>query len=300
MHIDEELFKTQVSKKQNELQNLYDSFCYVDDPEQLSKVESLLSKIGTIDLFQEGYVSQQHQRDLSIKFHWGHNHTFNESLSVNGRMADRHVNLMAQFMVRYGLSDDFFNGKDVLDVGCWTGGTTLLLKALGANRVVALEEVVKYQKAAQTLVVDIYAQENTNCAGGNLYSFEDAQKFDVIYFPGVIYHLSDPVLALRRLFNAARDGAVILVETMGLDQSGPVCEFHGNRVYSNGTIEELNRGGWNWFVPAPECLSRWMLEAGFVENNSFYSDVSKRVFSFGKRVSHQDITRAGLSVPEIF
>src|SRR5262245_31963855 len=39
-------------------------------------VAHLKNKIGSIDAASEGYADESRQRDLSIKFHWGHNHDF--------------------------------------------------------------------------------------------------------------------------------------------------------------------------------------------------------------------------------
>jgi tRNA (mo5U34)-methyltransferase len=209
---------------------------------------------------------------------------------------------MAQFMLRYNLSMDFFAGKDVIDVGCWTGGTTLLLKALGANEVLALEEVQKYAIVAKSLAQDLYKLDNVTCNGTNLFDLETQKKYDIIYFPGVIYHLSDPVLALRRLFNATKNGGIIFIETMGINAKEAICQFHGNKQYHNVDNEDsknLNRGGWNWFVPSASCLSLWLDEAGFENIDCYYSHHSNRVFGFAKRSKFNEITRAGLSVRNI-
>jgi len=75
------------------------------------------------------------QRDLSIKFLRGHNHRFAPDLQVEGRMKERHLSLAAEFIEGFKLSEEHFLGKAILDVGCWTGGTTLTLKMLGAGRI---------------------------------------------------------------------------------------------------------------------------------------------------------------------
>ncbi len=295
-------FINDVSAKQNKFQNLYDSFTRIEDVSKVEHAQKILERIGSVDAEVEGLKNTQNQRDLTIKFHWGHNHRFNDNLVVEGRMADRHLNLMSQFHIANGLSDDYFKGKDVIDVGCWTGGTTLLLKALGANRVLALEEVQKYAQTAKELVTDLYGQENVICEGTNLYDLEVEEKYDVAYFPGVIYHLSDPVLGLRRLFNSLKDGGEIFVEAEGINSPEPLCRYQGNRVYHQKPEEDhrlMNRGGWNWFLPSASCLDRWLIEAGFDETKCFYSYATDRVFGYGKRKRYVNITRAGLAVRDV-
>ena len=291
-----------VVQRQNALKQKYDDFVFVDDPIALERAKGLLSQIGEIDLDIERLKSRENQRDLSIKFHWGHNHKFNEEIHVPGRMGDRHLNLMAQFLTELGYLDDHFAGKNVIDVGCWTGGTTLLLKAMGANNILALEEVQKYARACKELFEGVYNLEGLTCDGTNLYHLVSDEKFDIAYFPGVVYHLSDPVLGLRRLFNALSDGGEIFVESAGIESSEPICRFEGNRKYhknSSETADNLNRGGWNWFLPSPHCLNLWMQEAGFEETRCWWSPYTGRVFGYGKRNRHIEITRAGFSVPDI-
>ena len=77
----------------------------------------------------EGYKSEEAQRDLSVKFHWGHNHDFGD-FKLEGRMGNRHIAVMRMFIDRFGLTMDL-EGKRVLDIGPWTGGTSLLLAAMG-------------------------------------------------------------------------------------------------------------------------------------------------------------------------
>lgn len=298
----DEAYLSKVKTIQNELQQRFDDFVRIESDTQLSRAQEILSRIGTIDAATEGLTRTENQRDLSIKFHWGHDHKFNDDLAVSGRMGKRHINLMAQFLTSNGLGLDHFQNKNVIDVGCWTGGTTLLLKAMGANKVLALEEVQKYAQAASDLIQDVYNLDGVLCEGTNLYDLETDEKYDIAYFPGVVYHLSDPVLGLRRLFNAVKDGGEIFVESAGIVSDEPICRYEGNRTYHKSDGEnanQKNRGGWNWFLPSAACLKLWMIEAGFEDVVSFQSPGTRRVFGYGKRQQYLDITRAGFSVRDI-
>jgi len=96
-------------------------------------------------------------------------------------------------------------------VGCWTGGTTLLLAALG-SRVLAIEEVNKYASMAGYLAQSFGLEDRVSVLSRSVYECDSEDffdQFDIVYFPGVIYHLSDPVVALRILFNALRPKGVI-------------------------------------------------------------------------------------------
>lgn len=111
-------------------------------PEYRDCFESDIRKmLAIVDSDMEGYADHECQRDLSIKYAWGHNHDFG-SFQVPGAMGERHLNILAEFMQVYGLPKDL-TGKKILDIGVWTGGTCMLMCALGAE-VTALEEVKKY------------------------------------------------------------------------------------------------------------------------------------------------------------
>lgn len=290
-----------LEKIQNErtrLQTRYDSTFELKSPEQMVQATKLIKQIGTIDWRGEGYNSPDQQRDLSMKFCWGHNHRFTSEMDITGRMKDRHILLATEFIHGFGLSAEYFQDRSVLDIGCWTGGTTLTLKLLGAARVHAIDEVNKYANTAHRLATEVYGYADVSAEGISLYELDNG-KFDLVYVPGVVYHLSDPVLGLRRLYNRLHDGGGILVESAGIQHEESMCWFKGNGLHFGGTETNLNRGGWAWFWPSPVCLENWMLEAGFTDVSVFYSPVSQRVYARGVRDGYKEITRAGLSVRTI-
>jgi SAM-dependent methyltransferase len=260
------------------------------------------SQIGKIDGQSEGYSKDEleRQRDLSIKFHWGHNHDFGE-FKLKGKMGDRHIELLSNFIALFEVSLKDFDKKDVFDIGCWTGGTTLLLASLG-SRVFAIEEVKKYADMVTFLAKSFGIEDRVTINPMSLYncnSKEFHNRFDIVYLPGVIYHLSDLLIALRILFNSLKVNGIILIESAGINQREPFCRFDGSLIHGKGTRERLNQSGWNWFVPSPSALHRMMREAGFEENKTLWHHGTKRVYGYGRKVSQVGICKAGLSIPNI-
>jgi len=287
-----------VNAASDKLKADYELTFQLTSSEQLEKADALVSQIGSVDWETEGYQGPEYQRDLSIKFHWGHNHRFADNFIVSGKMGDRHTKLMAEFQEGFDLPQGAFKDKDILDIGCWTGGTTLTLKMLGARRVLALEEVRKYADTTHRLATEIYGYTDVKCLAKSLYHLEEG-KFDLVYIPGVVYHLSDPVVGLRRLFNRLKDGGEILVESAGIKSDEAICSFRGNQAHFGGDQKTLNRSGWAWFWPSAKALDMWLQEAGFEDTSTFISPFGTRVFGYGRRTKYRDITRAGLSVPDI-
>ena len=263
------------------------------------------SRIGVIDAQSEGYSEDEleSQRDSSIKFYWGHNHDFGE-FKLEGRMGDRHINNLANFMALFPVFFEDFQNKEVFDIGCWTGGTTLVLATLN-SKVFAIEEVKKYADMASFLVKSFGISDRASVNHLSLYdcnSEEFFDRFDIVYFPGVLYHLSDPLLALRILFNSLKVGGKILIESEGLDRDEPFCRFDGSLMYFTGTREDLTRTGWNWFVPSPSALHRMLREAGFDDIKTVLYRSRKRrksLYAYGKKVAQVGICKAGLSIPII-
>jgi len=82
-------------------------------------------------------------------------------------------------------------------------------------------------------------------------------SFDVVLFLGVLYHMQDPLGALRRLARLTRATAVIETEACVFSGSGevPLCEYlAGHRLLDDPT---------NWWAPNDAALRLMLLEAGF-------------------------------------
>ena len=94
---------------------------------------------------------------------------------------------------------------------------------LGAisKKVIAIEEVKKYADMVNFLSRSFGVQDKIDALPISLYKCttkEFYSNFDIVYFPGVIYHLSDPVLAFRILFNSLRIGEKSLLNQLVLEQ----------------------------------------------------------------------------------
>src|SRR5690606_32831994 len=129
------------------------------------------------------------------------------------------------------------------------GGTSLLLAAMGAQ-VTAIEEVRKYVEAVR-LLKEAFAIDRLDVRAMSLYPLDDPafqDAFDLVLFAGVIYHVTDPLLALRLVFNCLKDGGTMLLETLGLETPEQIVRYHGPTHFAEGeTPEPGRRGGWNWF-----------------------------------------------------
>jgi len=165
-------------------------------------------------------------------------------------MTTRHLEIGAEAMALGFLPHDL-SDTEALDVGCWSGGDALLLAGLGA-RVTALEEH-PISAAAATRLCDLLSAP-VEVIRQSLYRDDPrwAGRFDLIYLSGVVYHLTDPLLALRICFAYLKPGGRLIIETKASHRGGGACDYAG-------TSEK----GWNWYAPTLESLGRWLVDVGF-------------------------------------
>jgi tRNA (mo5U34)-methyltransferase len=104
-------------------------------------------------------------------------------------------------------------GKSVLDIGCNAGFYCLEMKRRGAERVVGIDEDPRYlaqaELAAEVMGLDIeYLQ---------LSAYDVAklgQRFDLVIFMGVFYHLRHPLLALDLIREHVTDDLLLFQSMM--------------------------------------------------------------------------------------
>jgi SAM-dependent methyltransferase len=213
--------------------------------------------------------------------------------------------VLATFMKEYGTPSRSLSGLRVLDIGCWTGGTSLLLAAMGAE-VFAIEEVRKYADCVNYMK-NAFGLESLTVENRSLYSLAEEKfydRFDIALYSGVLYHVTDPVLSLRIVFNSLKDGGTCLLETMATEGKGSFCDYYGafdtlKRSAADGGV----RSGWNWFVPSLEAVTRLMTDVGFdVRHATLHEGAregARRALGLGVRKEHVNMLRAGLSRPDI-
>ena len=171
------------------------------------------------------------------------------------------------------LPDDL-QGCSVLDIGCNAGFYSLEMKRRNAGRVVAIDSDPHYLRqaefAAQQAGVDIELRQMSVYDVAAL-----GEKFDLVIFMGVLYHLRHPLLALdllhehvvggRMLFQCMQRGENEIAALQGdydftnagiFDQPGyPKLYFVEDRYANDPT---------NWFIPNKAAVEAMLRSAGFV------------------------------------
>ncbi len=219
-------------------------------------------------------------------FVWGHNHDFGHGISRNGAMGPRHIEITSEAL-RLGMLPADLKGKQVLDIGCWSGGDLLVLAGLGGD-VTAMEEHPIAARAARKLL-DLLGLKAPVIESSLFNDNQEwAGKFDYAYCSGVIYHVTDPMLLLRILFAYLKPGGEVFIETKGAKGEGSICSY-------SGTLEK----GWNWYAPNETAMGRWMVDAGFDHQSvKVFRRENGRILSYGRKTEARALREtAGFSRP---
>ncbi len=164
-------------------------------------------------------------------------------------------------------------GKSVLDVGCNAGFYSLEMKRRGARRVLGIDSSDRYLEQARFAAeVSGLEIEFANCS---VYEVAElGEKFDVVLFLGVFYHLRHPLLALDLLRqHAVRDLLVVQSMLRGSAEVVPVAsdyEFAETEIFDRPGFPRMHfieraysHDPTNWWVPNRACLEAMLRSAGF-------------------------------------
>ena len=164
-------------------------------------------------------------------------------------------------------------GKTVLDIGCNAGFYSIQMKQRGAERVVGVDSDPRYlaqaRLAAELLDLDIELRQLS------VYGVRELdERFDVVLFMGVLYHLRHPLLALDLIHeHVTRDLFVFQSmqrgsqELMDLEENYPFSEvgiFDRPEYPRMHFIEHRYANDpTNWWVPNRACVEAMLRSSGY-------------------------------------
>lgn len=164
-------------------------------------------------------------------------------------------------------------GKTVLDIGCNAGFYSIEMKKRGAARVVGIDSDDRYlaqaRFAAEVLEADI---EFKNMSVYDVATL--GEKFDVVIFMGVLYHLRHPLLALDLLYeNVVKDMLIFQSMQRGsteVEQLKYDYDFWETEMFSKPGFPQMyfienrySNDPTNWWIPNAACMEAMLRSAGF-------------------------------------
>ena len=171
-------------------------------------------------------------------------------------------------------------GQSVLDIGCNAGFYSIEMKRRGAAHVIGIDSDDRYLSQAR-LATQALGFEGIEFRNLSVYDVAAlGERFDLVIFMGVLYHLRHPLLALD-LIREHVAGDLLLFQTMqrGSDAVTAVPDNHSFHV--PGTfepspifdepgypkmhfIEREYADDWtNWWAPNAACSAAMLRAAGF-------------------------------------
>ena len=164
-------------------------------------------------------------------------------------------------------------GMTVLDIGCNAGFYAMEMKRRGAARVVGTDSDPRYLAQAQ-----FAAEVNGLDIDFRLQSVYDVaklgEKFDLVIFMGVLYHLRHPLLALDLIReHVAKD--LLLFQSMqrGSEEIEPFesdYEFEETKIFDQEAYPKMffmenrySHDPTNWWIPNRACAEAMLRSAGF-------------------------------------
>jgi tRNA (mo5U34)-methyltransferase len=164
-------------------------------------------------------------------------------------------------------------GRTVLDIGCNAGFYALEMKRRGADRVVAIDSDARYlaqaRFAAEVNGLQIEFRQLDVYDVGAL-----RERFDLVVFMGVLYHLRHPLLALDLLHeHVVKDALLFQTLTRGSPEVARLrgdYPFEEERVFEEPGYPKLHfvereyAHDWtNWWIPNRACAEAMLRDAGF-------------------------------------
>ncbi|MCQ8782971.1 TIGR04290 family methyltransferase [Mangrovibrevibacter kandeliae] len=164
-------------------------------------------------------------------------------------------------------------GASVLDIGCNAGFYALEMKRRGAGRVLGLEPDPHYLRQAEFVAaeagLDIEFRQLSVYDVGQL-----GERFDLVIFMGVLYHLRHPLLALDLIHeHVAKDRMLFQCMQRGDERTRRQEENPGFEEWSAFDAPDYPKlffveeryadDPTNWFIPNTAAAEAMLRSAGF-------------------------------------
>lgn len=165
------------------------------------------------------------------------------------------------------------SGKSVLDIGCNGGFYSIEMKRRGAARVVGIDSDDRYLAQAR-FAAEVTGSE-IEFRKMSVYEVASlGERFDVVIFMGVLYHLRHPLLALDLLHDhVTKDLLVFQSMQRGSKNSLELQDdypFWQTDIFDNSDFPAMyfieksySSDCTNWWIPNRACVEGMLRSAGF-------------------------------------
>mmetsp|Transcript_30635 Transcript_30635/g.49587 ORF Transcript_30635/g.49587 Transcript_30635/m.49587 type:complete len:441 (-) Transcript_30635:207-1529(-) len=241
--------------------------------EVLSEKNILLSgSLKTVDAFYDklrgftkrkvcGNSQGEEEEDVSscMKFEWGHDIKIGP-LQVNGYLSTMHLHLMSMFIDYFGFPRKI-SDANVLDIGSVSGASSYLYAAMGARKVVVVED----QPVTRELID--FVGSSLRGLKGKIFTIQDSYYHLPLLYPKMMEHFdvvghwghntTDHIMGLWVAYSLLKPGGYLLLETRGTN----IDRYHDGAEYFSSSSRGAKA---NWWRPHPSTVGKMLEDAGFV------------------------------------
>jgi len=187
---------------------------------------------------------------------WYHDFDFPNGLQARTETPDKKFHRMLWKFMQRTLDQIDFEGKSVLDIGCWDGYWSFYAERRGARSVLATDDISQNWAEGTGLplakeLLNSSININQQLSVYNVASL--GQKFDVVLCMGVFYHLYDPYYAFSQIRHCCHEDSIVVFEG---DVSHKLKPYTAEYRFDDESLQT--------FVPSPDYL-RIALEANYFE-----------------------------------
>jgi SAM-dependent methyltransferase len=218
------------------------------------------------------------------QYGWGHTIDFGPFVK-EGVMKDNFLHIVGHWDA-WEWWPRSMKGLRVADIGCLTGGISMIVGHRGADEVVAVDEIPEHVDQCAYLA-EVFGMRNVRTLAASLYDLAkmDVGKFDLVILSGVLYHLSDMLLGLYIMRELLKVGGTLLLESAAVD----------DEEHSFANFGRFAMG--MWWQPSTLCVKDMCEFMGLseVEVRMYWPD---RCFARASKPSEEPIRfRRGINYP---
>ncbi|WP_456451755.1 tRNA 5-methoxyuridine(34)/uridine 5-oxyacetic acid(34) synthase CmoB [Hydrogenimonas sp.] len=145
-------------------------------------------------------------------------------------------------------------GKRVADVGCNNGYYMFRMLEFAPASVLGVDPSPLFRTQFDLLQRYIRSDRLRYEMLGIEHMSGFADMFDTVFCLGVLYHRSDPIVALKALKQSLKRGGELYLDTFMIEGDEPVCLVPASTYSKIGNVH---------FVPTVPALENWCKKAGF-------------------------------------
>lgn len=195
---------------------------------------------------------------MASQYGWGHTIDFSYFIQP-GILGSVYLEIAEQLDVK-GWWPESFKDMTVADIGCFTGGLTLIMAARAPQRIYAIDELGTHLDQARYLF-DLFNVPNGVFVQDSVYRLHQyiaPEQLDLVLMSGVLYHLSDMLMGIYAMHNLLKPGGILLLETNAVQ----------DMEHSYANFGRFAAG--MWWQPSGLCVTDMCQFMGFEKAELFF------------------------------